>query len=47
MPGEPYGGRDPDGFLARDTFVGLLEGYARHHRLPLRTASIRWRNLSA
>jgi putative flavoprotein involved in K+ transport len=37
LPGAPYDGEDPDGFLARDEVVDYLEDYARAHRLPVRT----------
>jgi putative flavoprotein involved in K+ transport len=29
LPGHPYDGRDPDGFMPRDEIVGYLERYAR------------------
>jgi len=35
MPGERYGGPDPDGALTHFEFIGLLEEYARRHGLPV------------
>jgi putative flavoprotein involved in K+ transport len=37
LPGFPYAGDDPDGFLPRDDVVRLLEGYAAKLKAPLRT----------
>ncbi len=37
LPGRPYTGPDPDGFMARDEIVTTLEEYARSFRAPLRT----------
>ena len=28
LPGFPYRGKDPDGFMSRDEIVGYLRGYA-------------------
>jgi putative flavoprotein involved in K+ transport len=36
LPGYPYGGDDPDGFLTRDQVVAYLESYAAHIAPPLR-----------
>ena len=35
MPGDRYGGSDPDGVLTRDEFVALLEDFARRNALPV------------
>jgi putative flavoprotein involved in K+ transport len=35
LPGYPYAGADPDGFMKTDEIVGYLEGYARSFRAPL------------
>lgn len=35
LPGFPYQGGDPDGFMVRDQVVGYLEGYAAAVRPPL------------
>ena len=35
MPGDTYGGSDPDGFLSRDEFVAVLEDFAARNRLPV------------
>ena len=37
MPGDRYGGPDPDGVLTRDEFVAMLEDYARRNALPVQT----------
>jgi putative flavoprotein involved in K+ transport len=37
MPGDEYDGPDPDGFMTRDEFVALLEGFAARNRLPVET----------
>ena len=39
MPGDRYGGPDPEGAMSRDAFVALLEGYAARHRLPVHTGT--------
>lgn len=36
LPGRPYAGSDPDGYLRRDEVVAHLEGYARAFDLPVR-----------
>ena len=36
LPGDTYRGRDPEGFVSRDQFVGYLVDYARRHSLPVR-----------
>lgn len=36
LPGHPYDGEDPDGYLPRDEIVGYLEGYAAAVRAPVR-----------
>ncbi|MGW3283149.1 MSMEG_0569 family flavin-dependent oxidoreductase [Streptomyces sp. NPDC001002] len=35
LPGYPYRGDDPDGFMVRDEIVRYLEGYVAHFRPPL------------
>ncbi len=35
LPGFPYDGQDPDGFMVRDEIVGYLEEYARSYDVPL------------
>jgi putative flavoprotein involved in K+ transport len=35
LPGAPYDGPDPDGFMTKDQIVAYLEGYAERHRLPV------------
>jgi putative flavoprotein involved in K+ transport len=35
LPGFPYAGPDPDGFMLRDEVVGYLESYARWFRPPV------------
>jgi len=37
LPGFPYDGADPDGFMNRDELIGYLERYADRTRPPLRT----------
>ena len=37
MPGHPYNGDDPDGFMPRDEIVDYLEGYAAAVGAPVRT----------
>jgi putative flavoprotein involved in K+ transport len=37
MPGDTYDGPDPEGFMTRDAFVALLEGFAARNRLPVDT----------
>jgi putative flavoprotein involved in K+ transport len=36
LPGYPYQGRDPDGFMAKDEIVAYIEGYAASFGPPLR-----------
>ena len=36
LPGYPYKGADPDGFMPRDEIVGFLEEYARSFGAPVR-----------
>jgi putative flavoprotein involved in K+ transport len=36
LPGFPYRGRDPHGFMPRDEIVAYLESYARSFAVPLR-----------
>jgi len=36
LPGHPYDGDDPDGFMPRDEIVGYLERYARSFDAPVR-----------
>lgn len=36
LPGRPYAGDDPDGFLPRDEIVAHLEGYQQAFGLPVR-----------
>ena len=35
LPGFPYAGTDPDGFMVRDEIIGYLEAYARSFAPPL------------
>src|SRR6201994_2367878 len=35
LPGYPYQGADPKGFMRRDEIVGYVEGYARHIAAPI------------
>ena len=37
LPGFPYQGGNPDGFLTRDEIVSHLEAYAAHFNAPIRT----------
>ncbi len=37
MPGFPYDGDDPDGFMPRDDIVAYLERYAASFAAPVRT----------
>jgi putative flavoprotein involved in K+ transport len=36
LPGFPYAGRDPDGFMGKDAVVAHLEAYARSFAAPVR-----------
>ncbi len=36
LPGRPYAGSDPDGFMARDEIVATLEEYAASFEAPIR-----------
>lgn len=36
LPGERYAGDEPEGYMTRDDFVAMVEGYARRHSLPVR-----------
>src|ERR1700753_1134274 len=36
LPGYPYQGSDPKGFMLRDEIVDYVEGYARHISAPIR-----------
>src|SRR5450432_349489 len=36
LPGRPYAGSDPDGYLPRAEIVAYLEGYAAAFDLPVR-----------
>src|ERR1700745_1113349 len=36
LPGFPYRGDDPKGFMLRDEIVSYVEGYARHISAPVR-----------
>ena len=36
LPGYPYQGSDPDGFMLRDEIVAYIENYARHIAAPVR-----------
>jgi putative flavoprotein involved in K+ transport len=36
LPGHPYSGPDPDGFMLRDEIVAVLEGYAGSFGAPVR-----------
>jgi cation diffusion facilitator CzcD-associated flavoprotein CzcO len=35
MPGWPYAGSEPDGFMTQDAFVDLLERFVARHQLPV------------
>jgi putative flavoprotein involved in K+ transport len=37
LPGFPYPGNNPDGYMPRDEYVAHLEAYATHIEAPLRT----------
>ncbi|MBA2324560.1 MAG: MSMEG_0569 family flavin-dependent oxidoreductase [Pseudonocardiales bacterium] len=49
LPGFPYAGDDPDGFMLRDQIVGYLRAYADSFQPPIeeRTAATRLRQLPA
>ena len=36
LPGYPYQGSDPKGFMLRDEIVSYVEGYAKHISAPIR-----------
>ena len=36
LPGNPYSGSDPDGFMPRDAIVAHLADYAHSFRAPVR-----------
>ena len=36
LPGYPYQGSDPKGFMLRDEIVGYVESYARHISAPVK-----------
>lgn len=36
MPGDSYVGSEPEGYMTRDEFILMVEGYARRHQLPIR-----------
>jgi putative flavoprotein involved in K+ transport len=36
LPGYPYQGSDPKGFMLRDEIVGYVEGYAKHISAPVK-----------
>jgi putative flavoprotein involved in K+ transport len=36
LPGHPYAGDDPQGFMGKDQIVEYVESYARRHALPVR-----------
>ena len=35
MPGDSYGGDDPEGYMSCEDFIEMVEDYARRHRLPI------------
>jgi putative flavoprotein involved in K+ transport len=35
LPGYPYAGDDPQGFMSRDDIVAYVEGFARHIKAPI------------
>ena len=35
LPGDVYGGDEPESYMTRDEFVAMVEGYARRHQLPI------------
>ena len=39
LPGMPYDGDDPDGYMPREEVVAYLEKYARHFNAPVRTGA--------
>jgi len=39
LPGSPYDGDDPDGFVLRDELVESFERHAERHSLPIRTGT--------
>src|ERR1700742_1210153 len=39
LPGYPYQGSDPKGFMLRDEIVDYVEGYARHISAPVEEGS--------
>ena len=39
LPGQPYDGEDPDGYMPRDEIVGRVAGYAEHLRAPVLTGT--------
>lgn len=39
LPGYPYDGNDPDGFMPRDDIVAYLERYAAHFDCPIRAGA--------
>ena len=46
LPGMPYAGADPDGFLCRDEVVAYIEAYAQSISAPVR-ANVRVHSISA
>ena len=36
LPGQPYAGQDPDGYMHRDVLADYLEGYAQHIKAPVK-----------
>jgi putative flavoprotein involved in K+ transport len=36
LPGFPYSGNDPDGFMKKDEIVGYIEAYAKSFQAPIR-----------
>ncbi len=36
LPGAPYSGKDPDGFMTRDSLVHYFESYIEKYQLPIR-----------
>ena len=36
LPGKPYGGNDPDGFMAKSDFVKYLSNYAHDQHIPIK-----------
>ena len=39
MPDDLYGGGAPEGFLTRDAFVAMIEGFGARHALPVETGT--------